>query len=123
MLVMLQDAISKKSFHPWLGWPPEAGVINYGDVKAAFATCDHVIEGEVRIGGQEHFYMETHGVRAVPKGEDGELDIYIGTQFGTETQVRMLSLFSKCRSPGPVCFDSLFFLSSHCHLSFGNESF
>lgn len=23
--------------------------------------CDHVIEGEVRVGGQEHFYLEPHG--------------------------------------------------------------
>jgi xanthine dehydrogenase molybdopterin-binding subunit B len=24
------------------------------------SSVDHVIEGEVRIGGQEHFYLETN---------------------------------------------------------------
>src|SRR5688572_15173893 len=86
MLLMPQDAISKKSFHPWTG---DAGSINYGDVTAAFASCDHVIEGEVKVGGQEHFYMETHSIRVVPKGEDGELDVYVGAQYGTELQVRI----------------------------------
>jgi xanthine dehydrogenase/oxidase len=29
-----------------------------GNVEEAFAQCDKVIEGEMRTGGQEHFYME-----------------------------------------------------------------
>jgi len=88
-----QDAISKKSFHPWDG---EAHVINYGNVNTAFASSDHVIEGEVRVGGQEHFYMETHSVRVVPRGEDGELDIYVGAQFGTDIQVRKFHELCVC---------------------------
>jgi hypothetical protein len=39
------------------------------------------------MGGQEHFYLETNGTIAVPKGEDGEMDIIAGTQNPTETQV------------------------------------
>src|SRR5678815_2137616 len=102
MLFLPQDAISKKSFHPWAEFAADAGVINYGDVKAAFGSCDHVIEGEVKIGGQEHFYMETHSIRVVPKGEDGELDVYVGTQCCTEVQVRMLSSFSKSMGSVPI---------------------
>ena len=32
-----------------------------------FAASDHVLEGEMRIGGQEHFYLETQGTLAIPK--------------------------------------------------------
>ncbi|ELU10726.1 hypothetical protein CAPTEDRAFT_113030, partial [Capitella teleta] len=36
--------------------------------------------GEMRVGGQEHFYMETHSCIAIPKGEDGEVEIISSTQ-------------------------------------------
>jgi xanthine dehydrogenase molybdopterin-binding subunit B len=49
--------------------------------------ADHVVEGEVNIGGQEHFYMETHAVLAVPKGEDDEMELFVSTQNPTSTQV------------------------------------
>jgi xanthine dehydrogenase/oxidase len=49
--------------------------------------ADHVMEGEVNMGGQEHFYLETHAVLAVPKGEDGEMELFVATQNPTETQV------------------------------------
>ncbi|KAL8183689.1 UNVERIFIED_CONTAM: hypothetical protein K2H54_048750 [Gekko kuhli] len=51
-----------------------------GDVDKAFKTVDHVLEGEILIGGQRHFYMETQSILAVPKGEDREMDIYASTQ-------------------------------------------
>ncbi|XP_062435402.1 aldehyde oxidase-like isoform X3 [Rhea pennata] len=35
---------------------------------------------EIHIGGQEHFYMETQSVLAVPKGEDKEMNVYVSTQ-------------------------------------------
>uniref|UniRef100_A0A8C8EFH1 aldehyde oxidase n=1 Tax=Otus sunia TaxID=257818 RepID=A0A8C8EFH1_9STRI len=41
----------------------------------------YLINGrEIRIGGQEHFYMETQSVLVVPKGEDNEMDVYVSTQ-------------------------------------------
>jgi len=52
-----------------------------------------VVENEVRTGGQEPFYMETHSVRVVPTGEDGEIDVYCGVQMITEMQVN-ISWFS-----------------------------
>lgn len=45
------------------------------------------IAGEVHIGGQEHFYMETQSIRVVPKGEDREMDVYLASQDPTSTQV------------------------------------
>ena len=54
-------------------------------------SCDHVVEGEVRTGSQEHFYMETHNVRVVPTGEDGEIAVYCGEQQVTDIQVNIAS--------------------------------
>lgn len=39
------------------------------------------------IGGQEHFYLETHCTIAVPKGEEGELELFASTQNTMKTQV------------------------------------
>jgi CO/xanthine dehydrogenase Mo-binding subunit len=41
--------------------------INKGDVEAALATADRIIEGTYRTGHQEHVYIETNGVIAVPE--------------------------------------------------------
>jgi len=46
-----------------------------------------VVEREARIGAQEHFYMETHSVRIVPTGEDGEIVVYSGESHMSAVQV------------------------------------
>src|SRR5438270_316104 len=38
-----------------------------GDVDAALATADMIVEGTYRTGHQEHVYIETNGVIAVPE--------------------------------------------------------
>jgi len=50
-----------------------------GDVDAAWAQCDVVLEGRCDVGGQEHVYLETQRARAVPL-EDGSLRIEASTQ-------------------------------------------
>lgn len=50
-----------------------------GDVDAAFAQCDHVVEGQCDIAGQEHLYLETQRAR-VTLGEGGKLNVYSSTQ-------------------------------------------
>ncbi|XP_046517798.1 xanthine dehydrogenase/oxidase-like [Equus quagga] len=42
--------------------------------------------GEFYIGGQEHFYLETHCTIAVPKGEAGEMELFVSTQNTMKTQ-------------------------------------
>lgn len=59
--------------------------IKNGDAEAAFKTADHVFSGVVRMGGQEHFYLETQACVVVPKPEDGEMEVYSSTQNPTET--------------------------------------
>ncbi|XP_068101230.1 aldehyde oxidase-like [Hyperolius riggenbachi] len=80
VILTIEEAINNNSFYE-----PQRQ-IEYGNVDEAFRTADQVHEGEVYIAGQEHFYMETQSIRAVPKGEDGEMDIYLATQDPTHTQ-------------------------------------
>ena len=40
-------------------------------------------------GLQEHFYLETQASIAVPKGEDGEMELFVSTQNPTLTQVKI----------------------------------
>ncbi|EMD95965.1 hypothetical protein COCC4DRAFT_183960 [Bipolaris maydis ATCC 48331] len=60
--------------------------IKKGDTEKAFAEADHVFTGVARMGGQEHFYLETQACLAVPKPEDGEMEIFSSTQNPAETQ-------------------------------------
>ncbi|KAH7350995.1 putative xanthine dehydrogenase [Rhexocercosporidium sp. MPI-PUGE-AT-0058] len=76
----IEEAIEKESFFEHYRY------IKKGDVAEAFKTADHVFTGVTRMGGQEHFYLETNAVVAVPKPEDGEMEIYSSTQNPTETQ-------------------------------------
>lgn len=45
------------------------------------------LTGETHMGGQEHFYMETQSMLAVPRAEDQEMDIYVSAQGPTFIQV------------------------------------
>ncbi len=58
-----------------------------GDVEAGFAQSEKALEGEVEIGGQLHFYMETQRCLVVCKDGD-ELEIYPGSQNTYTTHVR-----------------------------------
>ncbi len=56
-----------------------------GDVEAALGDAHKVIEGEIEIGGQEHFYLEGQAALAVP-GEAGEMVVQSSTQHPSEAQ-------------------------------------
>ncbi|CAO2615974.1 Aldehyde oxidase 4 [Lemmus lemmus] len=60
--------------------------IEQGNVEYAFKHVDQVIEGEVHVEGQEHFYMETQTILAIPQAEDKEMVLHLGTQFPTHVQ-------------------------------------
>jgi xanthine dehydrogenase/oxidase len=75
----MEEAIEKESFFEHFRY------IHKGDTEEAFSKADHVFTGVTRMGGQEHFYLETQACVAVPKPEDGEMEIYSGTQNPTET--------------------------------------
>ncbi|MBB4015475.1 xanthine dehydrogenase large subunit [Chelatococcus caeni] len=56
-----------------------------GDVEAALAGATHRLEGVLRIGGQEHFYLEGQAALAVP-GEGGDMLVHSSTQHPSEVQ-------------------------------------
>ena len=60
--------------------------ISDGDVDKALSEAEHVLEGESRVGGQDHFYLETHACLALPGGEAQEMVIVASTQGVSNTQ-------------------------------------
>jgi xanthine dehydrogenase large subunit len=56
-----------------------------GDVSRVLAEAPLRASGQVRIGGQEHFYLEGQVAFAIP-GEDGEMLVHSSTQHPTEVQ-------------------------------------
>ena len=56
-----------------------------GDAAGAVAAAPHRVEGRLRIGGQDHFYLEGQVALAVP-GEDDEIRVYSSTQHPAEVQ-------------------------------------
>ena len=56
-----------------------------GEPARAITAAAHRLEGRVRIGGQEHFYLEGQAALAVP-GEDDEMRVWSSTQHPSEVQ-------------------------------------
>ena len=56
-----------------------------GQPAPAIAAAAHRLEGRLRIGGQEHFYLEGQAALAVP-GEDDEMRVRSSTQHPSEVQ-------------------------------------
>ena len=56
-----------------------------GDAAAAIAATPHRLEGQIEIGGQDHFYLEGQIALAIP-GEDDEVTVYSSTQHPSEIQ-------------------------------------
>ncbi len=60
-------------------------LIKRGEPEAAIARAPHRLSGTLRIGGQEHFYLEGQIAVAHP-GEQGDMLIYSSTQNPSEIQ-------------------------------------
>ncbi len=59
--------------------------IECGNVSTAFKESEHIIDGSLKTGGQEHWYLETQSCLAIP-GEGKEIQIFSSTQHPSETQ-------------------------------------
>lgn len=78
-VMTIEEAIDADSFHPVYR------EIKKGDTEEAFKNCDYVFTGTARMGGQEHFYLETNACLAVPSPEDGGMEMFVSTQNANET--------------------------------------
>jgi len=81
VIITLQGAIEAKSFYEG-----HNRMIEKGNVQDVLKESENVLDGTFQMAGQEHFYLETHSVRVVPRGEDGELDITSTTQIPADLQ-------------------------------------
>jgi len=60
-------------------------VFERGEVADEIARAPRQVSGEIRVGGQEHFYLESQVALAVP-GENGDMLVYSSTQHPSEVQ-------------------------------------
>jgi xanthine dehydrogenase large subunit len=63
-------------------------VLEYGDADGEIANAPRTFSGSVTMGGQDHFYLETHVAYAIA-GEGEEMVVHSSTQHPTEVQVHV----------------------------------
>lgn len=85
VIITLEDAISQSSYFP--NYPR---ILRKGDINEALLNSSHVIEGHVRSGAQEHFYLETISAYAIRK--EDELEIIATTQNPEDIAVSKILL-------------------------------
>lgn len=77
-VLTIDDAVARGVFHG------EPHVIARGDVDAALAAADLVVEAVVASPAQDHFYLETHCALAVV--DEHAITVWSSTQHPTEIQ-------------------------------------
>jgi xanthine dehydrogenase large subunit len=78
-IVTMQQAIEQRSFHS------APARLTRSDAAAAIAASPRRVQGELNIGGQEHFYLETQSAIAW-LDESGGVSLHSSTQHPNETQ-------------------------------------
>jgi xanthine dehydrogenase large subunit len=81
-ILTIEQALAQRSF------VIPTVTLERGDTKSAIAAAPHRLKGEMRIGGQEQFYLEGQIAYAVPK-EDGDMLVYNSTQHPGEGQMQV----------------------------------
>ncbi|MEM9795936.1 MAG: xanthine dehydrogenase molybdopterin binding subunit [Pseudomonadota bacterium] len=79
-ILTIEDALAAEA---WFDDGPR--IWSDGDVENALAEAPHRLEGQIEIGGQEHFYLEGQAALALPQ-EGGEMHVLSSTQHPTEIQ-------------------------------------
>lgn len=79
-ILNIQDAIAAQRFHGQLQ------VIRRGEPDTALAAAPFCIMDEVKMNGQDHFYLETQTSWVIPDGQ-GNYQVYASTQHPSETQI------------------------------------
>ena len=78
-LITVHDAIRAGSYQG------HQRTVSRGDAAAALETAAYRFSGELEIGGQEHFYLETQAALALVD-ENGQIFVQSSTQHPSETQ-------------------------------------
>jgi xanthine dehydrogenase large subunit len=78
-ILSIEDAIARERYVS----PPQ--IMTRGDVGVALKASPRRLSGELRCGGQDHFYLEGQIALAIP-GDSGDFHIFSSTQHPTEIQ-------------------------------------
>ncbi|NNE91292.1 MAG: molybdopterin-dependent oxidoreductase [Verrucomicrobiales bacterium] len=87
-LITIQDALKAESYHG----NPDGYLLRQGDLEKGFSDSEKVVEGEVSLCGQYHFYLEPQSALAIPKDEG--LLIYSSTQSPTNVVDHVTALLN-----------------------------
>ena len=76
--------------------------------NCSLVSTGEKVAGVVRLGGQEHYYLEPHTALAVPGGEEGEITLHFSTQLPSTVQAGLAAVLGlpqsritvKCRRAG-----------------------
>ncbi|MBV7377869.1 xanthine dehydrogenase molybdopterin binding subunit [Maritimibacter dapengensis] len=79
-ILTVEQAVSQNSYF-------EGGPLTWsrGEAETAMQDAAHIVEGEIEIGGQEHFYLEGQVSLAEPQ-DNGDMVLKTSTQHPTEIQ-------------------------------------
>ncbi|KUJ73762.1 aldehyde oxidase [Ruegeria marisrubri] len=78
----LDPVAAQKAGYPHVTAPLK---LERGNVSAAQADAPHRIRGRMRVGGQDHMYLEGQIALAIP-GEDDDVIVHCSTQHPSEAQ-------------------------------------
>ena len=79
VILAIDEAIKANSYFPY-GKMLKKGAALEDKMNDIWASCDRIFEGTTRIGGQEHFYLETNAAMVIPNKEDGTYEVWSSTQ-------------------------------------------
>ncbi|KAG4440065.1 hypothetical protein IFR05_004458 [Cadophora sp. M221] len=84
-ILTIDEAIEASSFFK------HGKILKKGDaledkMDGVWSQCDKVFEGISRMGGQEHFYLETNAAMVIPNKEDRSFEVWSSTQNTMEPQ-------------------------------------
>lgn len=68
-----------------MGYVTPPLTLRRGEADSAMSKAAHRIKGKLRVGGQDHMYLEGHIAFAVP-GEDDDVIVHSSTQHPSEAQ-------------------------------------
>ncbi|MFT5869874.1 MAG: xanthine dehydrogenase large subunit [Paracoccaceae bacterium] len=88
-LLSIDDAIAAGSI-----FEDGPRIYTKGDVDQALTGASQVIEGQIEIGGQEHFYLEGQSALALPQ-EGGDMIVHSSSQHPTEIQHKVADALGK----------------------------
>lgn len=84
-IITIDEAIAAKSFFKYEKILKK-GVAIEDKMDEVWDQCDRIFKGTSKMGGQEHFYLETNAALVIPNKEDKSFEVWSSTQNTMETQ-------------------------------------